>query len=75
MIKGSGSGYQGILEFLAEVGSEASDAESLRFEEATGGEATKEATSGAGKAPVEKEEEEAKEEEEKDPDVYFKRNR
>ena len=59
----------GLLEFLAEVGSKTSDAESPRFEDVGGGEAAPEATSGAGKAPLEEEEEE------KDRDTHFKRKR
>jgi len=41
---------------LAEVGSEASDAESPYFEDVVGGEAAQEATSGAGKALLEEKE-------------------
>jgi len=48
----------GLLEFLAEAVSEASDIESPRFEDVDGGEAAPEATSGAGKAPLEEKEEE-----------------
>ena len=56
---------------MAEVGSEASDAESPRFEDDGGREAVSGATSGAGKALLEEEEE--KEEEDEDRDMHFKR--
>ena len=59
----------GLLEFLAEAVSEASDIESPRFEDVDGGEAAPEATSGAGKAPLEEKEEE------EDHDTHFKRER
>ena len=43
---------------MVEAESEASDAESPRFEDVGGGEVAPESTSGAGKAPLEEEEEE-----------------
>ena len=52
---------------MVEAGSEASDADSPRFEEVGGGEAAPEAASGAGRAPFEEEEEE------EDRDTHFKR--
>ena len=58
----------GLPKFLAEARNEASDAESPRFED-VGGEATLEATSGVGKAPLEEEEEE------ENCDTHFKRKR
>jgi len=54
---------------LAEVGSEASDAESPYFEDVVGGGAAQEALNGAGKGPLEEREEE------EDPDTHFKRKR
>ena len=54
----------GLPESLAEVGSEASDTESPRFEDVTGGGATQKALSAAGKAPLKGKEE--------DPDTHFK---
>ena len=56
---------------MAEVDSEASHAESPRFENILGNGAIHEAPSGASKAPTM--EEEAAEEEEENPDVHFKR--
>ena len=47
----------GLPEFMAEAGSETSDAESPRFEEVVGGEAAPKAASRAAKAPLEEEEE------------------
>ena len=58
-----------LPEFLADVESEASDAESSCFEDVVDGEATQEATSGADKTPFEEEEEE------EDRDTHFKRKR
>jgi len=45
----------GLPEFLAEVGSAASDAESPCFKDDIGGGAAQEALSGVGKAPLEEE--------------------
>ena len=59
----------GLPKFLAEVGSEVSDAKSPCFEDVGGGEAAQEATSGVGKALFEEEEEK------EDHDIYFKQKR
>ena len=58
----------GFLEFLAEVGNDASDAES-HFEEVVGGGLAKEVTSGVDKAPADEKEEE------EDLDTHFKRKK
>lgn len=60
--QGKGIWVPGIPEYLAEVGSETSVAESPRLREAASGEAMKEATSGAGKPPAVEEELEEEEE-------------
>ena len=52
---------------MAEVGSEASDAESPRFDDVSGDKAAQEAISGVGKAPLKEDEEE------EDPNIHFKR--
>jgi len=63
----------GLGEFVATVDSEASDAESSRFEGNTVVEAPPYAPSGVGTAPME--DVEVEEVEEEDPDVHFKRKR
>ena len=60
----------GLPEFLAEAGSEASDAESPHFEDVTGDGAIRGAPSEAGIAPIEEEEEE-----EKNSHAHFKQKR
>ena len=63
----------GILEFIATTDSEASDAESPRFEEVAGAEAPTDAPGGVGTSPME--EVKVEEVEEEDPDIHFKRKR
>jgi len=60
----------GIPEFIATADCEASDTESLRFEDVAGVELPTDALDRVRMAPME--EVEVEEEEEKDPDVYFK---
>ena len=63
----------GIPEFIATADSEASDAESPRFENVVGAEVPTDAPGWVGTTPME--EVEVEEEEEEDPDVHFKRKR
>jgi len=58
----------GLSEFLAESGSEGSNAESLGFEDDVGGGTSQRSPSGAGKTPIKE-----NEEEEDNPDVHFMR--
>ena len=60
-----------IPEFIAAPDSEASDAESPRFEDVSGIEVPQDAPGGVGTTLME--EVEMEEEEEEDPDVHFKR--
>jgi len=61
----------GLPEFVTTADSEASDAESPRFEGVAGAEILADVPSGVGTAPME--DVEVEEVEEEDPDVYFKR--
>ena len=71
--KGKRVRVPGLPEFVVTADSEASDAESPRFEGVAGAEIPADAPSGIGTAPME--EVEVEEVEEEDPDVHFKRKR
>jgi len=60
-----------ILEFIIAADSEASNTESLHFEDVADAEVPWDALGGVGMAPME--EVEVEEEEEDDPDIHFKR--
>jgi len=64
---------RGISKFITTADSEASDAESPRFEDVAGVKASTDAPDRVGMDPMD--EVEVEEEEEEDPDVHFKRKR